>query len=328
MFYIKSGNTDPYYNLALEEYIMTHIAGDEPVIRLWQNVPSIIIGRFQNTVEEVNSHYVEQNGIKVVRRLTGGGAVYHDLGNLNFTFAGKQDAGSTAIDFRQFTQPVINLLNKMGIPAALSGRNDMTVNDRKFSGNAQIISRGKILHHGTILYESRLDDVQAALAVRSDKVESKGVKSVRSRVCNLTEFMTDKVPLPVFSEMLLQELGSGHLLQEYKLTDNDREAVSLLVQKRYGTWEWNYGSSPKFNQEKRRRFPWGELIVRLQIQDGLIQECTINGDFFCNGDMTGLTHTLIGVRQCREDVARSLANVSLKQFFPDLKQDELIEMIL
>ena len=326
MLFIRSDSVDPRYNLALEEYIMMEIAGEEPVVRLWQNRPSVIIGRYQNTVEEINADYIEKHGIHVVRRLTGGGAVYHDLGNLNYTFAGQKNTG--AIDFREFTKPVINLLNKLGLPAELSGRNDMTIEGRKFSGNAQFIARGKVLHHGTLLYESRLEDVQSALAVRGDKFESKGIKSVRSRVCNLTDFMAEKIPLNRFSELLLQELGQGHSLREYGLTDRDRAAVQLLVEQRYGTWEWNYGASPKFNQEKRRRFPWGELVVRLQVEGGVIRECTISGDFFSNADMEGLTSVLPGARHCREDVVKSLAGIDFAEFFPDLNKDDFIEIIL
>ncbi len=188
----------------------------------------------------------------------------------------------------------------------MSGRNDMTIEGRKFSGNAQFITKGKVLHHGTILYESCMDDVQAALAVRGDKIESKGIKSVRSRVCNLIECMSEKIPLNTFSEMLLQELGRGHSLHEYRITDQDQAAVQLLVERRYGTWEWNYGASPKFNQERRRRFPWGELVVRLQVESGVIKECTVSGDFFSNANMNELTRTLLRVRHCREDIARAL----------------------
>jgi lipoate-protein ligase A len=326
VLFIRSDSVNSPYNLALEEYIMTEIAGEEPVVRLWQNRPSVIVGRYQNTVEEINVEYIERNGINVVRRLTGGGAVYHDLGNLNYTFAGKKD--TTAIDFREFTEPIINLLKKLGIPAELSGRNDMTIEGRKFSGNAQFISKGKVLHHGTILYESRLEDVQAALAVRGDKIESKGIKSVRSRVCNLTEYMSEKLPLNTFSEMLLQELGRGHSLREYALTDQDRAAVRLLVERRYGTWEWNYGASPKFNQEKRRRFPWGDLVVRLQVEGGVIRECTVSGDFFSNADMDGLTRTISGARHCREDIAEALTLVNIEEYFPESSKNDFIDMII
>jgi lipoate-protein ligase A len=204
----------------------------------------------------------------------------------------------------------------------------MTIEGRKFSGNAQFIAKGKVLHHGTILYESRLEDVQAALAVRGDKIESKGIKSVRSRVCNLTEFMSEKIPLNTFSEMLLQELGRGHSLREYALTDQDLAAVRLLVERRYGTWEWNYGASPKFNQEKRQRFPWGELIVRLQVESGIITECTISGDFFGNADMNELTQTLLGVRHCREDITRALAFIMIEEYFSGSNKDDFIKMIV
>ncbi len=325
MRFITSDTTDPCYNLALEEY-MVKIAGDEPLVRLWQNRPSVIIGRHQNTVEEINADYIEANGVSVIRRITGGGAVYHDLGNMNYTLVEK--TGGELIDFRRFTAPVIRLLNRLGIPAELSGRNDMTIDGRKFSGNAQFIRGGKVLHHGTLLYASRLEDVQEALRVRGDKIESKGVKSVRSRVCNITDFMTEIIPLPRFRDMLLEELFQGQPLEEYALTEKDRAEIRQLVEERYGNWDWNYGESPKFNQEKRRRFLWGELVVRLQVEGGWIRGCTINGDFFSNADMNDLTSVLVGAKHSREEVTKAINAVNIARFFPELSREEFTAMIV
>jgi len=202
------------------------------------------------------------------------------------------------------------------------------VDGRKFSGNAQYISKGKVLHHGTLLYESRLEDVQEALRVRGDKIESKAIKSVRSRVCNLTDFMKEKIPLAEFKDMLLKELFQGQPFREYVLTEKDQAAIQRLVEERYGNWNWNYGASPKFNQEKRRRFAWGELVVRLQVEDGLIKECTINGDFFSNADLSDLTGALRGAKHSREELERTLRRVGLETFFPALSREEFIELMV
>jgi len=192
MKYIFNPSTDPHFNLALEEYVMTNCKDGETYFLLWQNEPSIIIGKHQNTVEEINSSFVKDNNIHVVRRLSGGGAVYHDLGNLNFTFiigSGKEGM----FDFGKFTQPIVKMLQSRGVNAELNGRNDLTIEGKKFSGNSQYIKNNRLLHHGTLLFNSNLEDVAKALMVSGEKIESKGVKSIRSRVTNILEHMADKI---------------------------------------------------------------------------------------------------------------------------------------
>ena len=189
LFVDNKGITDPRMNLAIEEYILRHLDINQTYLLFYINEPSIIIGKNQNTLEEINTDFVEKNGIHVVRRLSGGGAVYHDLGNLNFSFITKDD-GESFHNFKKFTEPVIRALRSMGVPAELSGRNDILVQGRKISGNAQFATKGRMFSHGTLMFDSNIDNVVAALNVKKDKIESKGIKSIRSRVANIAEFLT------------------------------------------------------------------------------------------------------------------------------------------
>ena len=243
MLYIKSKNsTDPHFNLAMEEYVLKYLNLAEEYLLLWQNEPAIIIGRHQNTLEEVNMDYTRENNIHVVRRLSGGGAVYHDLGNLNFTFI-RRAIRSELLDLKSFTQPVIHALKKLGVNAEVSGRNDLTIEGKKFSGNAQYLYKNNILHHGTLLFDSDLSELNKALRVRADKIESKGIKSVRSRVTNIREHIKGDQDTNIneFTALLRDAVAEvqGENFAEYTLGEKDYEGIRALMQERYLTWQWN-----------------------------------------------------------------------------------------
>ncbi|AEG61472.1 lipoate--protein ligase [Desulforamulus ruminis] len=325
MLYIRNQSLDPHYNLALEEYALKNLDPQESYILLWQNAPSVIIGRFQNTLEEINPEYIKEQGIHVVRRMTGGGAVYHDLGNLNFSFIEKSQDGK--INFRKFTEPVIKALAKMGVTAEDNGRNDITIDGKKFSGNAQYHFKGKTLHHGTLLYNAKLEDVQAALRVRADKMASKGVKSVRSRVTNIAEYLPRKISLEEFRQQLLEDLFQGGPVQEYKLSPVDEQKIRQLMEEKYLTWEWNYGRSPAFNVVKKGRFAWGGIEMHLNVEKGLIQDCKIYGDFFSNQEMDSLEKQFCGVKFKAEDLAVLLNQVELSQYFGPVSREEFLELL-
>ena len=208
LFIDNKGITDPRINLAIEEYALKSLDINETYLLFYINKPSIIIGKNQNTIEEINTDYVESQGIHVVRRLSGGGAVYHDLGNLNFSFITKDD-GDSFHNFRKFTEPVIAALQKLGVNAELSGRNDILAEGRKISGNAQFSTRGRMFSHGTLLFNSEMDHVVSALKVRKDKIESKGIKSIRSRVANISEFLTEEIDIETFRSLLLKNIFNG-----------------------------------------------------------------------------------------------------------------------
>ena len=318
-------SNDPHFNLALEEYVFKYLDPHEDYIILWQNCPSVIIGRNQNTIEEINVDYIKKNNIKVVRRLSGGGAVYHDYGNLNFTFI-MPNTDSNGPDFKRFTLPVIKALAKFGVKAELSGRNDITIDGKKFSGNAQYYHQGRVLHHGTIMFNSDLDVVQAALNVKADKIASKGVKSVRSRVTNVIDYMPTKITIQEFKEVLLRYLleESGQPSKNYIMTPTDLANINKLVKDRYATWEWNYGHSPAFNLKKAQRFPGGNIELLLEVDKGLIKNCKIYGDFFHQEDVQGLEKLLLNQKYDQDSIAQVLKDVKIADYLGLITKEEFL----
>ncbi|WP_227395807.1 lipoate--protein ligase [Jeotgalibacillus aurantiacus] len=327
LFIDNKGITDPKINLAIEEYALKNLDIDQTYLLFYINEPSIIIGKNQNTIEEINTEYVEKNNIKVVRRLSGGGAVYHDLGNLNFSFITKDD-GDSFHNFKKFTEPVVDALNQIGVPAELKGRNDLLVGERKISGNAQFSTKGRMFSHGTLMFDSEIDNVVSSLKVRKDKIESKGIKSIRSRVANISEFMDQKITIEEFKQLILRHIfGSEEKIEEYVLTEEDWNNIHKLSEERYQNWEWNYGKSPKFNLQHSHRFPVGSVDVRLDVEKGTIQNAKIYGDFFGVGDVSEIEQKLTGIRYERDEIEKALEGVDLKHYFGNVERDEFIDLL-
>lgn len=325
MIYIKNNSTDPTYNLAFEEYVFHNLCKEETILLLWQNEPSVIIGRYQNTVEEINTDYVKEKGIHVVRRMTGGGAVYHDLGNLNYSFIIPNIAAE--IDFKTFSRPLVEALSKLGINAEQTGRNDVTVDGKKISGNAQFYNKKGLLHHGTILFDSQLGAVQDALRVKAGKIASKGIKSVRSRVTNIKPYLAEGVEIHEFKEFLLKAFSANGDLTEYILSADEEAAVRRLAEEKYRTWEWNHGSSPKSNIEKEGYFTGGYVKVMLDVDNGIINAVKIFGDFFSAGDIGEVEEILIGVRYDREAILEAFESISLEKYFFNISGSELASLM-
>lgn len=328
MLYVDNGNGhDPSLNLALEEYILRKLPAENDYLLFYINEPSIIIGKNQNTAEEVNSEYLQENGIHVVRRLSGGGAVYHDLGNLNFSFITRDD-GQSFHNFRKFTEPVVKALNRLGVEAELSGRNDLQVGERKISGNAQFSTRGRMFSHGTLLFDSRMENVAAALKVNPIKFESKATKSVRSRVANISEFLKEPMTIDEFKQFVLESIFEGQPIQRYELTEADWDAVRQLADERYRSWNWNYGQSPAFNVQNVKKLAAGLFDVRLEVVKGEIRGAAVFGDFFGRGEVSEVTDKLIGVRYDRESIERALEGVDLPFYFGPVEKDEWFSLLI
>ncbi|MCF8890472.1 lipoate--protein ligase [Priestia megaterium] len=327
LFIDNQKNYDPRINLAIEEYALKHLDINETYLLFYINEPSIIIGKNQNTIEEINTKYVEDQQIHVVRRLSGGGAVYHDKGNLNFSFITKDD-GNSFHNFKKFTEPVVEALKKLGVNAELSGRNDLMAEGRKISGNAQFSTKGRMFSHGTLLFDSEIENVVSALKVKKDKIESKGIKSIRNRVANISEFLEQKVTVEEFREMLLRYIFDGEEnITEYKLTEKDWETIHQISKERYQSWDWNYGKSPKFNLQHSHRFPVGQIDVRLEVNKGKIDACTIYGDFFGVGDVEEVQGKLTGVRYEKASIEQALEDIDIPHYFGNITKEEFVELI-
>lgn len=322
------GITDAYRNLALEEHVFRTARGDGSFLLFYVNAPSIIIGRNQNTIEEINSDVVRERDIQVVRRVSGGGAVYHDLGNLNFSFITPY-APERFNRYAEFTHPVVEVLRELGVPAELNGRNDIVAKGRKISGNAQFVSRGRMFSHGTLLLDSDLDAVTAALNPKPGKVESKGHKSIRSRVANISEFLSQPLSVIELRERIVERIfGSRSEAPLLDLDGTDWKAVDELTERKYRSWDWNYGESPPFNVQRERRLPIGGFDLRIQVERGWIRGIRIFGDFMSRRDVAELETALVGVRYERQDLAEEVARVDIGDYFTDIGNEDFLALLV
>ncbi|SRX75873.1 lipoate--protein ligase [Aequorivita antarctica] len=327
IFIENEGNTNPQLNLALEEYALRNFSTANDYLLFYINEPSIIIGRNQNTLEEINHEYVKENNIHIVRRVSGGGAVYHDHGNLNFSFITNHD-GKSLNNFKKFTAPVIKVLKNLGLDAELKGRNDIQVEEKKISGTAQFSTGKRMVSHGTLLLDTDLGEVVNALNVKMSKIESKGHKSVRSRVANISEFLNKPLKIEEFRKLLLEGLyEESEPFESYYLTPEEWKAVHELKEEKYDTWDWNYGRSPKFNIQRNKRFPIGEIDLRIFVEKGHIKDFKIFGDFFGKEPVENLEKLLQGARYEKEDISELLKDIEIKEYFGDLLKVDFIELV-
>nr|WP_297306246.1 lipoate--protein ligase [uncultured Flavobacterium sp.] len=326
MLIINSPSNNAYFNIALEEYLLYKFPTTS-IFLLYVNAPSIIIGKFQNTLAEINLDYVKEKEIKVVRRMSGGGAVYHDLGNLNFSFhtlLGENDF----MDFSKFTEPVVKVLNQLNIPAKLEGRNDLLVEGKKFSGNAKLARNGKMIQHGTILFDSDMSILGDALKINPLKYKDKAVKSNRARVINLKEYLSDNITLEhlkqaLISEMLLTNLSASI----YDLSSEDIQGVEQLIVEKYSTWDWNFGFSPKYSFQNAAKIPAGFIEVHLDVvRGGTIEKVKIFGDFFASKPIEELEDLFVGKNHNENDIRSVLESVDVTEFFGKVTVDEILSI--
>jgi len=322
MICIRRTETDPYFNIAAEEYVLHEFTDD--CFMLWRNEPSVIVGKHQNTLAEINYDFVAQNKIKVVRRISGGGAVFHDLGNINFTFIMNGQPGQL-VDFRKFTQPIIDVLATLDIEAKFEGRNDLTIDGKKFSGNAEHVFKNRVLHHGTLLYRSTINNLAGALNVDPDKFRDKAIKSVRSRVTNISEHLKEALEIEDFISLVMNHILEMYPNAElYQFSDQDRKIIQELVQTKYGTWDWNYGYSPKYNFKKSIRTNGGKVEFNFDVKDGIIEKANIYGDFFSRANIHDLEQALIGIPHHEKEVLKVLDSFEIGTYFKNITLEELI----
>ncbi len=278
MLFIVSTNTNIYFNLAAEEYLLKNRSED--IFMLWRNDPAVVVGKHQNTLREVNSFYALAHNIKIARRLSGGGTVYHDSGNLNFTFVKNGEPGKL-VDFRKFTDPVIKALAKMGLETKFEGNNSLTLNGMKISGNAEHVFKSRVLHHGTLLFSTEIHHLKEVLKVNQDTYEDKAVKSVRSKVTNISANLNEAMSVEEFQDQIMQYFTLEFPDCEfYSFKENELTAINELVEKKYRTWDWIFGWSPKYIFRKRYIFGNDELNVWLRVEKGIIKEANVSGGPF------------------------------------------------
>ena len=321
----NNGITDPRINLAFEEYLLRQVSSEEPLLLFYVNEPSVIIGRNQNTLEEIDPDYVNARGIHVVRRLSGGGAVYHDLGNLNFSIVtnGKEHLH----DFARFTEPVAAVLRSLGVPVELRGRSDLFVEGRKISGNAQYATSKRMFSHGTLLFDTDLGEMLRAINPRRMQIESKAVHSVRSAVANIRELLPRDMTLPDLRAALLRGIFGHGPAPTYDLADDDWRKIWDVADSRYRQWSWNYGRSPQFNVQKSARFPAGKIDARIDVDEGRIRAIRLFGDFSGRRDVAELEAALVGVPYDRERLTAALADVELGDYFGTMDVATFIDLL-
>ena len=330
MICYENDSTDPAFNMAVEEALLIR-AGREPLFLLWENAPVVIVGRHQNVWSEVNLSYARQEKIRVIRRLSGGGAVYHDSGNLNYTFIVPIESGrskkSVEPDFKFWSKPIINVLNQVGVDAQFSGRNDLTVEGKKFSGTAQVRVGGHLLHHGTLLFSTDFDKMNRLLTVDPEKFNSKGVSSVKARVANLSDYLPTSIGKTRFKKLLLDELSKETDLTFKSFSIRQLETIRRLKREKYDTPSWNLGQSPRSDFHREKRFVWGKLRVDVALEKGTLSKLDFSGDFFSDGDISNFTRRLISAEFTREELGHRISETDLKSVFPAMEKDEFISFL-
>ena len=293
MRYLKNPSTNPYYNMAFDEYCLESLPIDEPVFFLWQNKPAVIVGYNQEVNTEVNLDYLKEKGIDLVRRVTGGGAVYHDLENLNYTIVGRSE--DLERDYPEYAALMMKALQALGVPATLSGRNDILVDGKKVSGFAKRVCKNRLMVHGTLMYNVDVDVLTHVLNPSTTKLQSKGIASVRSRVTNLCNYLPELSDIHAFKNRLEEILSNNYSDAEYKLSEADLAHIQQLTDEKFATWEWNYGRSPKATLVHSARLACGTVEIHLTLAENRIASCRFGGDFLGNLPASDVEKALTGI---------------------------------
>lgn len=321
---IHNTSTDAAFNLATEEWLLRNT--DEDIFMLWRNAKAVIVGRNQNSAAEIDEAYIRENGIQVIRRLTGGGAVFHDQGNVNFTFIQLKQT-TRQIDFQRFTTPILEALQAMGVNCSFTGRNDLVIDDCKFSGNAQLIEKDRVLHHGTLLYSAEMADLSGALKVNPVKYVDKAVKSIRKRVTNISSHLPEPVSVEQFIDRVMRHVAGVVPPSALGLHPEEIAAINELVRTRYSSWEWNFGASPRYTFSLATRTVGGVVEVHLNVEHGRITAARIFGDFFGVLPVLELEALLQGCRHDREDILGALEGVQIGDYIRDVDRDTFLDCL-
>ena len=299
MLCIVLKNNNPFYCLATEEYLLKNF--DDDIFMLWQSDKTVVVGKHQNALGEVNYRYVRENDITVARRISGGGTVYHDAGNVNFAFI-KNVKSPAEISFKQFTEPVVEALAQLDIEATTSGRNDLLIEGLKISGNAEHVFKNRVLHHGTLLFNSDLENLGNSIKVIPGKYTSKAVQSNRSPVSNISPFLKKEMDIESFIDFMIGVQLKKDGAKSYEITAEDEEAINKLVDEKFITWDWRWGYSPKYSFKNEIILDGKKLLVQLYVKKGTIESCVIEGDYFSEEEKNRIANTLVGKHHFFEPV--------------------------
>lgn len=323
MRYLINNSTDPYFNLAFDEYCLENIHSEEPYFFLWRNRPAVIIGLNQNAYGEVNLEYLNANGITLARRVTGGGAVYHDLQNMNYTIIGRNPS----------PQPMVDALRQLGVPAELTGRNDIFVEGRKVSGYARRVAGNQEIIHGTLMYDVDLDTLQHVLDTPASKMKAKGISSVRSHVANLKEYLPQFKSLDELQAKLSEILsgGDGPLLAQgsgYPSQDVIDAEVRRIAAEKFATWEFIYGHSHEADFNYKKKLPCGTVEASLRIDRGTITALTFSGDFLFDEPSEDLAKKLIGLRYDKATLSAAIEKAGAGKYFRSANASQICSLLL
>lgn len=316
---------DANFNFALEKYAMEELDIGSSYFLFWRTTPTLMIGRYQNTLAEINMAYAREHNVNIVRRVTGGGTIYTDPNGWQFSFI-VRNPGEHRIEFSHFTKPILDALHSLGVDAQFSGRNDLTIEGKKFSGNAQYIRRDVVLHHGSLLFDTDLDALVRALNVADEKIIAKGIQSVRQRVTNIADYLPEKMTSLAFRDVML-----SHLLRDmetYTLTERDIRRIIEIREAVFDQWSWNFGNDPKFNVTREGRFSGGKLTAHVFVESGCIKDIHFYGDFFAKEGLEQLTSSLVGCRYEPTAIREALNLLQAQDYFYQISLDELFSCII
>ncbi len=326
MIYVDNNCLDPFFNFALEYYLLKEYDLGEDVFLFWRTEPALMIGRYQNTLEEINQDYIKTKNIHVVRRITGGGTIYTDPNGWQFSFI-IRNKPYNEINFKIYTDPIIDALSALGINAYFNNRNDILIDGKKISGNAQYSDENCVLHHGSLLFNTNISEMVKSITVSDDKIISKGIKSVRDRVANISDFLNKKIDALEFKKLILNHLKKN-ISGTYSLTAKDISRVYELADIKFRRWDWNYGASPDYNIVKSNRFKGGKIQFNLNIHNGYIEQCKIYGDFFCRGEVEVVSQSLIGCIYKENEIKNTLEQIKAESLFYNIGINELVSCII